>query len=75
MVRTVRIHTLRRSQQVTRRHQICQALTVHTKIEEEIFYPAFLEATEEEDIHHEAEVEHDGAKNLISQIEASGPDD
>src|ERR1700742_3775514 len=38
--------------------QICQALTVHTKIEEEIFYPAFLEATEEKDIHHEAEVEH-----------------
>ncbi len=48
---------------------------MHTKIEEEIFYPAFLEATEEEDIHHEAEVEHDGAKNLIAQIEASGPED
>jgi hemerythrin superfamily protein len=55
--------------------QICQALTVHTKIEEEIFYPAFLEATEEEDMHHEAAVEHDGAKKLIAQIEASGPDD
>jgi hemerythrin superfamily protein len=55
--------------------QICQALTVHTKIEEEIFYPAFLEATEEEDIHHEAEVEHDGAKNLIKQIQASSPED
>ncbi len=54
---------------------ICQALTVHTKIEEEIFYPAFLEATEEKDIHHEAEIEHDGAKKLIAQIEASGPDD
>jgi hemerythrin superfamily protein len=55
--------------------QICQALTVHAQIEEEIFYPAFLEATEEEDLHHEAEVEHAGAKNLIAQIEASGPDD
>ena len=55
--------------------QVCQALTVHTQIEEEIFYPAFLEATEEEDIHHEAEVEHDGAKRLIAEIEASGPDD
>lgn len=55
--------------------QCCQALKVHTQIEEEIFYPAFLEATEEEDIHHEAEVEHDGAKKLIAQIEASGPDD
>ena len=55
--------------------QCCQALKVHTRIEEEIFYPAFLEATQEEDIHHEAEVEHNGAKRLIAEIEASGPDD
>jgi hemerythrin superfamily protein len=55
--------------------RICAALRVHTTIEEEIFYPAFLEATGEEEIHHEAEVEHAGAKNLISQIEESGPDD
>jgi hemerythrin superfamily protein len=55
--------------------QICAALTVHATIEEEIFYPAFLEATEEEDLHHEAAVEHDGAKKLIAQIEATGPQD
>jgi hemerythrin superfamily protein len=55
--------------------RICLALRTHTTIEEEIFYPAFLEATEETDIHHEAEVEHDGAKKLIEQIEASGPED
>ena len=54
---------------------ICNALKVHTSIEEEIFYPAFLAATEDKDMHHEAEVEHDGAKNLIAQIEASSPDD
>src|SRR3954471_4473134 len=54
---------------------ICNALKVHTQIEEEIFYPAFLDATEDEDIHHEAEVEHDGAKKLIAEIEASSPDD
>jgi hemerythrin superfamily protein len=54
---------------------ICQALTVHTQIEEELFYPAFLQATQEEDLHHEAEVEHDGAKKLIAQIKASGPSD
>jgi hemerythrin superfamily protein len=54
---------------------ICNALKVHTAIEEEIFYPAFLAATEDKDIHHEAEVEHQGAKNLIAQIEASDPDD
>jgi len=55
--------------------RICRALRVHTTIEEEIFYPAFLEATGDEDIHHEAEVEHAGAKNLIAQIEKSGPKD
>ena len=55
--------------------KICQALRVHTQIEEEIFYPAFLEATGEKAIHHEAEVEHNGAKKLIAAIEASGPGD
>ena len=55
--------------------QICSALKVHTMIEEEIFYPAFLEATEDKDTHHEAEIEHDGAKKLIAEIEASSPDD
>jgi hemerythrin superfamily protein len=55
--------------------KICQALEVHTEIEEEIFYPAFLEATKEEDIHHEAEIEHQAAKKLIAEIEQSGPDD
>jgi hemerythrin superfamily protein len=54
---------------------ICNALKVHTTIEEEIFYPAFLEATEDKDLHHEAEIEHDGAKRLIAEIEASSPDD
>jgi hemerythrin superfamily protein len=55
--------------------RICKALTVHTKIEEEIFYPAFLEATEDKDTHHEAEIEHASAKALIAQIEKSGPAD
>ena len=55
--------------------KICTALTVHATIEEEIYYPAFLEATDEEDLHHEAAVEHEGAKRLIAEIEASGPDD
>lgn len=54
---------------------ICNALKVHTTIEEELFYPAFLEATEDKDLHHEAEIEHEGAKQLIAKIEASSPDD
>jgi hemerythrin superfamily protein len=55
--------------------KICDALRVHTQIEEEIFYPAFYEATSDEDLHHEAVIEHDGAKKLIAEIESSGPDD
>jgi len=55
--------------------KVCTALKVHTQIEAEIFYPAFLEATEEEDIHHEAEIEHDAAKKLIAEIESSSPED
>jgi hypothetical protein len=34
-----------------------------------------LEATEDKDIHHEAVVEHDGAKKLIAQIQSMSPED
>jgi hemerythrin superfamily protein len=54
---------------------ICDALTAHTAIEEEIFYPAFIEATDDKDTHHEAVVEHAGAKKLIAEIRAMSPDD
>src|SRR5665213_3444380 len=54
---------------------ICKALIVHTDIEENIFYPAFLAATNDKDIHHEAVVEHAGAKKLIAEIQDSDPAD
>ncbi len=54
--------------------QICLELTVHTRIEEDIFYPA-CEGAVEEDLLKEAYVEHDSAKVLIAEIEAGGPDD
>ncbi len=54
--------------------QICLELTVHTAIEEEFFYPACLEGVEH-DMLDEAQVEHDGAKVLIAEIEAGSPDD
>jgi hemerythrin superfamily protein len=50
--------------------KICDALTAHTTIKEEIFYPAFLEATQDKGMHHEAVVEHAGAKNLIAEIQS-----
>jgi hypothetical protein len=54
--------------------QICMELTIHAKIEEEIFYPA-CEGKIEEDLLKEAYVEHDGAKVLIAEIEAGSPED
>ena len=54
--------------------QICLELSVHAKIEEEIFYPA-CEGKVEEDLLKEAYVEHDGAKLLIAEITAGEPSD
>ena len=54
-------------------HQICVELKIHTMIEEEIFYPAFRGKIEDDTL-DEAYVEHDGAKVLVNDIEASGPD-
>lgn len=53
--------------------QICTELVVHSTIEEEIFYPACTGAIEEDTV-TEAYVEHDGAKVIIAEIAASGPD-
>lgn len=55
--------------------QICQMLTLHTHIEEEIFYPAARGALKEQDLLDEAEVEHASAKDLISQLQGMQPDD
>ncbi|MBX9896570.1 MAG: hemerythrin domain-containing protein [Qipengyuania sp.] len=55
--------------------EICTELKIHSTIEEEIFYPTF-EGKVEEDLWHEAYVEHDGAKVLINDIMAAeGKDD
>jgi hypothetical protein len=54
--------------------KICTELTVHTMIEEEIFYPA-CRGKIDEDLAQEAYVEHDGAKVLIAEIEGGSPDD
>jgi iron-sulfur cluster repair protein YtfE (RIC family) len=48
--------------------KICMELSIHAQIEEEIFYPPVREATGDDDMMDEADVEHAGAKNLIAQI-------
>ena len=56
--------------------EICKALIMHTQIEEEIFYPATREASEDtEDMVDEAVVEHASAKDLIAQIMEMDPGD
>jgi len=54
--------------------RICFALTVHTQIEEEIFYPAARDGIDDDDLLDEAEVEHASAKQLIAEIQAMSPD-
>jgi len=55
--------------------RVCEELTVHTALEEEIFYPAVREAIDDEDLMNEAAVEHETARMLIEQLQNMGPDD
>jgi hemerythrin superfamily protein len=55
--------------------QICNELTVHAQVEEEIFYPAVREAIDDEDLMDEADIEHASAKDLIAQLEGMQPGD
>lgn len=52
--------------------QICQQLTLHAQIEEEILYPAAKSALADDDVDlvNEAAVEHATLKDLIAKIEA-----
>ena len=54
--------------------EICTALSVHARIEEEIFYPAFKAAMKDKLLVPEATVEHAGVKDLIGQLEGAEPD-
>jgi hemerythrin superfamily protein len=56
--------------------QICDALTVHAKIEEEIFYPALRRASKEAaDLLNEAAVEHQSLKDIIGRLQAAPTSD
>jgi hemerythrin superfamily protein len=60
-------------------HRICQLLTVHAQIEEELFYPQAKDALEDDEesleLVHEAAVEHQSAKELIAKIEGMTSED
>lgn len=53
--------------------EVCAALTVHARLEEELFYPACRAGGVQEDLLDEADVEHATAKELIAQIEGGTP--
>ncbi|HKP65676.1 MAG TPA: hemerythrin domain-containing protein [Casimicrobiaceae bacterium] len=55
--------------------QICAELTIHSTLEEEIFYPAVREAIDDDDLMDEADVEHASAKELIAELETGSPGD
>jgi len=50
--------------------QICLELSVHTALEEKIFYPA-CDGKVDEELLNESYVEHDAAKLLIAEIDAA----
>lgn len=53
--------------------KICDELSVHAQIEEEIFYPALRDAVPETaDLVDEATAEHQEAKDLIAEIRSIG---
>ena len=54
-------------------HQICQELTVHAQIEEEIFYPDVKLALKDKLLVPEATVEHAGVKGLLSELAGIEP--
>jgi hemerythrin superfamily protein len=51
--------------------QICNELTVHAQVEEELFYPWLRENLDDQEMVEEAQIEHGTAKELIAQIEGS----
>lgn len=50
--------------------RICQALTVHAQIEEEIFYPQVRQVTSVDALTDKALQEHSQAKQMIAKIQA-----
>jgi hypothetical protein len=53
--------------------EICDAIRMHAEIDENIFYPAFLEATHERYKHQEAMQDHQAMRDLMNEIDHAGP--
>jgi len=53
----------------------CAELAIHAQLEEEIFYPAMRDAIDDQNLLDEAEVEHNMADQLITELESMQPGD
>jgi hemerythrin-like domain-containing protein len=53
----------------------CTAISIHSQIEEELFYPALRETFDDAELIDEAEVEHAACTQLITDLEAMHPED
>jgi hypothetical protein len=62
------------SAQVKIVRQICEELTIHALVEEQVFYPA-VRSIVDDSLMDEAQVEHDSAKALIASLQQSEPSD
>ncbi|NNU43731.1 hemerythrin domain-containing protein [Ramlibacter montanisoli] len=55
--------------------EICMELTIHAKVEEELFYPAVREALQDDELLDEAEGAHGSQRELVAQILATAAED
>ena len=55
--------------------EICLELTIHAKVEEELFYPAVREALQDDELLDEAEDQHGSLRELVGQVLATAPED
>ena len=55
--------------------EICLHLTVHSRLEEEMFYPAVRQALGENELVEEAEAEHRGIEEAMDDLRAMDPSD
>ena len=56
-------------------NQICQELTLHARVEDDVFYPVVRQALGPQALMDEADVEHACARHLIDQITRMDADD
>lgn len=55
--------------------EICLELTIHAKLEEELFYPAVRDALNDDALVDEAQDQHGSQREFVAQILATQPDD